>query len=137
MAGYFRISDSLSLLPGGDLELPTEHAAVTNVALAAKLLMSATFMALLWVHRGNPSMFAIFLSIYVIGFFHRKNLIFWNTSFLFFSILTLIFSFGVFGKLEPNSPTGNWLSFDALLFILPAGSSIVAFIAGRLLHKKI
>lgn len=118
-----------------------ERAAVTNVAHVAKLLMTTTFIVLLWIHRGNASMFAIFLFIYLIGVLYRKKHCFWKVSFVTFSIMAFIFSFGVFGTLEPNSPpvieTGNWLSLDTLLFILPALSSIAAFMAGRQLHKAV
>lgn len=97
---------------------------MNKLAAAAAVSLAATYSSLAVYLLGADKLVAlIVLSLfYLTGLLFRRRRYFWRLCALFHAGLALLFTFRVFGGLEPNSPGAlsqtGWLSLEVLLFVL-------------------
>lgn len=111
-------------------------AAVNKSAAIAKMVFAVTFL-ILWVVLLGDRKFAsiaFFAAIFVFGFFSQRRRYFWKVCMVFFGLMSVIYSFGIFGGLEPNSQgvlaSGNWGGLKLPLFLMLVLSTVLSFFAG-------
>ncbi len=115
---------------------------VIDMKFMIKVLMTISLLTLcvsLLLDRNFISLF-LFSAIYVAGFLCRNNVYFWKLSFLFFSLVGIIFSFRIFGGLEPGSrgvvDVADWFDLDFFIFLLIVLSSFAALLMGLKIDRS-
>jgi hypothetical protein len=113
-----------------------ENAVVNNVGIIARTLFSATYVVLFTILLRDQKYFslAIFTGTFVVGILMQKKEIFWKLCLAFFGLLSVLYSFRIFGGLEPNSPgvysRADWFGLESLLFLLLLSSTAISAVAG-------
>lgn len=83
---------------------------------------------------------AIFTIMYVVGFSSQNKRYFWEGCLVFFGTLSIIYSFRIFGGLEPNSYgliyNGIFFNFKFLLFLLLIFSTFISLFSGLKCSKR-
>jgi|GEM_PF-6689706 len=114
---------------------------MTKAVMIAKVVFILTFATLwiyLFINQKYVSM-AVFFAIFLIGWFIQRKQVFWKISLVFYGLMSVVFSFGVFGGLEPNTPgvisTGDWLSLEFLLYLMLVLAAIMSLVGGQATEK--
>lgn len=109
---------------------------MNRTVATTKVVFAVTF-AVLWLvlleDRKYASL-AFFAAIFLFGIFAQGRKYFWKAALIFFGLLSVIYSFGILGGLEPNSrgilSTGNWVNLKFLLFLMLIFSTALSFFVG-------
>jgi hypothetical protein len=108
--------------------------ALTNVVMSLPFFI---FLSYLFYYK-NIYVTIFFIVLFLLGFAIRRKQYFWKASFSFFSIMSILFSYTVFGGLEPNNEgvlnTGVWLNIEFIIFISFVSAAIAALLGG-LIHN--
>lgn len=97
------------------------------------IIITILLLQFLFIINEKTNSFLLISVLLFISFFIYKKDYFWKFSFIIFSILTIIFSYKIFGGLEPNSNgiqgTENW--FEFLIFFTLTSSSLASLVLAK------
>lgn len=102
----------------------------------AKGIMALTFCVLctLLVQDQKFVSLLLFSAVFIFGVAIHRRQYFWKVALVFFGLLSVIYSFRVFGGLEPNSPgtiaAKGAFGIETVLFMLLVLSLIASAIVG-------
>lgn len=102
----------------------------------AKSFFVATFIVL-WVSLIKDHKYlsmAIFSMAFLVGLSLQGKTFFWKACFAFFALLSIIYSFKIFGGLEPNNlgivASGSWFRIEVVLFLMMISSAVISLVIG-------
>lgn len=101
---------------------------------------SLVVLALVLIGREKQGLLVTVGLVAMVGNLCRDKPIFWKLSLAFFGLLSVAWSFRVFGGLEPHSRgvfgEEGLLMMDVLLLVLFACSTLIAFFAGLVVNAE-